>query len=555
VSSVNYPTSGYLDPDEDAQFYVERPEDRESLDYINRGKYIALIGARKTGKTSLLYHLRHQLGHDFITLFVDVMPFKDTVRNWYRQFAEKILGQLQESIEVSTDERAKLLDLASDHLGLCMFLEGLAGKTESTDRILVMMDEVGTVRPEIADPLFRALRAAYNSRDYSGFYRYIFVFAGVFEPADLIKGDDGSIFDVAKKVYMSDAGSSGVRQLVVLLDPEVSDQIVDHIYDWTGGHLYLTQRLCSILDDRGITNITENSVYQAVTDIIADDDSIVRIRQRLNRDEGAKSALKRVLAGKRLRWNNTVVRKLNLIGVVKKDRKNNCVIRNRIFEKALDEYFQEPPLGGGRQEPSSRRIRTSIFALIAILSLLLALLLSWRACDVVQAKLFGKCNETPLTGLRDSNGKRIDATIYSPILLDSGHSEYVHIVIHSHNPEQPTIELLPHRGSGIVFDKDKTNPYKFTIEWRDTSPGILPVRWVEWRCIDVVATMPTTGSLQTQVTTPVCVKTDYLSSLLAPPISGLVSIVTALVGFWEDIRKLGRMLKGQYSEREAGSQR
>ena len=357
MSKVHYRTTP-LDPIEDAQLYVERAEDKKVRSFVQRGDYVALIGARRTGKTSLLCSLLSQLaelGHDCVCLFVDVMPFKEEGKKWYRHVAEEMLDQLRQVTELNSSERAELLSLASSHIGFRKFLESIAKKTKSTDRILVLLDEIGTIPPVIADPLFRALRAAYTKRRSTGFYRYTFVFAGVFEPADLIKGEKGSIFDVARKVYMTDAETDGVRQLVALLDPEVSDEIVDCIHCWTGGHLYLTQRLCSILYDQGVTTVAPDLVEQAVASIIAEDDSIIHVKRMLDHDQDARSAMKRILVGRRLGWSNTIVRKLNLIGIVK-NHEGTCVIRNRILEKALTEYFQQERLVTVRREQDTQHI-------------------------------------------------------------------------------------------------------------------------------------------------------------------------------------------------------
>ncbi|MBC8263171.1 MAG: AAA-like domain-containing protein [Anaerolineales bacterium] len=357
MQRIHYRTTRPLDPKEDAKLYVERPEDKTVAACVEQQDYVMLVGARRTGKTSLLHRLRLQLEHDYIPLFVDVMPFRESGKGWYRHIAEKMLDQLPERVDVNSIERAELLGFASNHIGFSKFLEMLAQKAKPTDRILVMVDEVGMVPSEIADPLFRVLRADYNNRAYTEFYRYIFVFAGVFEPVDLIRSGKGSIFDVAKKAYTIDTDINGVRQLVALLDPKVSDEIVRYIHDWTGGHLYLTQRLCSILDDQGVTTLTHDLVQQAIANIIADDDSIMHIREMLDSDKDAQSALKKVLAGKRLGWSNTMARRLNLIGVVKRDGKHNCVIRNRIFEKAVRDCFQEGHLAEGEREQVTQPMR------------------------------------------------------------------------------------------------------------------------------------------------------------------------------------------------------
>lgn len=550
---IHYCTTRPLDAKEDVNLYVQRPEDKTVTAYVQQRDYVMLVGARRTGKTSLIHRLRLQLEHDCIPVFVDLMPFKESGKEWYRHVAGKMLDQLQERIDMNSSERATLLGFASDHIGFSKLLEALAKKAKPTDRILVLADEVGMVPPEMADPLFRALRADYNNRAYSEFYRYIFVFAGVFEPVDLIRSGKGSIFDVAQKVYTTDTDTSGVHQLVALLDPEVSGETVRYIHDWTGGHLYLTQRLCSILDYQGVTTVTKDLVEQAVASILADDDSIMHVKEMLNSDQGARFALRKVLAGKRLGWGNTVARRLHLIGVVKRDHRHNCVIRNRIFKKALAEYFQEVSLAQREGEPISQRMRRRATALIALLALLPVLWFFSDTSDVVQAKLLHKSNEIPIIGLQDSHGTDVEATIYSPRLLDSGQPQTINIAIHSR--EKPVIELVPRRGSGIVVAQDKTNAYKFAVEWKDTSLGILPVRWVERHQVDVIATMTMTGTQQVTVTTPVFMKTNYLSSVLASLAGGVAAIVAALVVFGENVRKLGKLFAGQDTEREVGNQR
>jgi hypothetical protein len=422
-----------------------------------------LIGARRTGKTSLVHRLLPQLKQNCIPVFVDLMPFKKCGNEWYAHVAQRILEQLQEHISLSRSKRTKLLGLASDHIGFSRFLETVAKEAKPTRRIVMMLDEIGLVPPDIADPLFRSLRAEYVSMVDPENDRYTFVFAGACDPIDLIKGDKGSIFDFAEKVNMTDADVSGVRQLVALLDPNVNDKLVRHFYHWTGGHLYLTQRLCSILDDQGTVRITRNAINQAVDDIIADDDSIAHIKEMLSSSKSVQSSLKRVLAGKRLGWSNTMARKLNIIGVVKKGRNDNCIIRNRIFEKVLREYFQEECPDEQKGRSLGWWVQRVVLG-IAFVALPITLWLFLDLSDVVQGWLLDKSNETSIVGLQDSNGVSIEATIYSPRLLDSGQPQNIDIVVHSH--EKPQVEFVPHHGSGIIVIQDKTNPYKAVIEWR-----------------------------------------------------------------------------------------
>jgi hypothetical protein len=117
----------------------------------------------------------------------------------------------------------------------------------------------------------------------------------------------------------------------------VSDEVIDRIYHWTAGHVYLTQRVCSVLGRRRETPLTCELVDTAIDDVLGDR-NIRRVYDRLEKSPEEKRVLQRILAGEApLRFSRTsrLVARLELIGVIKPDAAGYCTVRNAIYRRAL----------------------------------------------------------------------------------------------------------------------------------------------------------------------------------------------------------------------------
>jgi hypothetical protein len=149
-----------------------------------------------------------------------------------------------------------------------------------------------------------------------------------------------SPFDIASRVYMSDADREGLAGLLRNLERvgrTVSDGFIDRIYHWTGGHLYLTQRLCSILEGCREPSLTGELVDQAVDEVLSDR-NIGRVYDRLDTWPEQEDLLQRIVTGESpLRFNRAsrLVARLELTGVIKSDADGFCTVRNAIYRKAL----------------------------------------------------------------------------------------------------------------------------------------------------------------------------------------------------------------------------
>jgi GTPase SAR1 family protein len=333
--AFNY--TGHL-TENDALLYVERSEDNEVTACVRKGKYVAFIGARQTGKTSLLYRLRRQLSDEgCIPIYIDLSSFGGVVQSrWY----EHLRGEMQVQIERVLPS-ISILPMC-DHLDFRQALRGLPRAFPPSSKIVMLLDEVSTVPESFSDLFFSAIRAVFSTKDvHPEFERYVFVLAGTFIPDEIVKNKNNSPFNVAEHIHTSDANQDGIAKLVrnlERLDLDISDEVIERIFHWTAGHLYLTQRLCAILEEQGEPQLTTQSVDSAVETMLLDDTNIRHVLKKVARLEGEIGGLaQEILEGTKVKFsrNNLDIARLELTGLIKADEDGNCVVRNRIYEKAL----------------------------------------------------------------------------------------------------------------------------------------------------------------------------------------------------------------------------
>lgn len=539
MSDQIYQTSGPI-TDPNSPIYVSRVEGSRALELIMQMRYVTILGAHQTGKTSLLYKLRAELERmHYIPVLVNLSNYEHCDQSkWYGLVSQGIIDSVRERIVAKARRRLRRVANPAEFKSI---FGRLATHIGSDARIVIMFDNIDTVPESIADDFFGVLcTICDDSGIITEYQQIVFVTAGAAHPNDLISEENynSPFFLISEHLYLGDfdlgeSDNEGVRKLTSLLTPD--PHCANYVYEYTGGHPNLTQKVCAALERTGESTFPHELVDQVVDELVrSGDDNLVRICRKIDSDETIEGlAQDLILHGKVRKFDltNPVVTRLTLIGVVKQGEGNSCVIRNRIYEKTLKNHFHRP----SRDWTRATRIGLFFVAALAILSIV------WlfpALSDVVQAKVLHKSNQKTITGLYNSKGEEISVTVYSPRLLDAGESETIEVV--SHDPEVPIIGVIPRTDSGLVVTRDKDNPCKFDVEWRDTSSAIIPLRWVEYRQVDVVAQMPITGTQP--ITATVAIKTNYLSSILAAVSSAVIGIAASVAAFGENAKKAWKLL-------------
>ena len=268
-------------------------------------------------------------------------------------------------------------------------------------RIVIFIDEIDATRslPFSADEFFAGIREFYNERtENPDLERLTFCLLGVATPSDLIQDTRTTPFNIGQRIDLTDftEEEAGVLLPGLKLPEELALKLVRRVLYWTGGHPYLTQRLCqavsadsSITDTGGVDRLCEE-IYLS-TKARERDDNLLFVRDRMLRGADNPAALltlySSVLAGKQIKNEpaHPLFNVVRLSGVVRVED-GYLRIRNRIYERVFNKDFvtaNQPLDEIQRQRAAERRGRIRVLKVaipigVVFLILLGAAVFEWR---------------------------------------------------------------------------------------------------------------------------------------------------------------------------------
>jgi hypothetical protein len=345
----------------DAPSYIRRQADRELYEHILKGDFCCVLTPRQMGKSSLMIRTAHRLKKEGIrTAIIDLTQIgtekeKTSADKWYYGIAYRMVRELDIKIKLSDwwQEREKLPALQR----LTEFFEDvlLPGTHEP---IVIFVDEIDTtIGLPFTDDFFAAVRACYNARAAKTAYRRLnFVLLGVATPSDLIKDSLRTPFNIGHGIQLGDFTFEEAKPLSLGLcaDPAQGEKMLARILYWTGGHPYLTQKLCRIAaeeklgkhGDEVIDNLVEKNFLAPGAN--RREPNLKFVGDRLLQDR--KNSRKRLILYRRIYREKPVLddplspthTSLKLSGLVLPGTKQMLSIRNRIYERTFTgEWIKE----------------------------------------------------------------------------------------------------------------------------------------------------------------------------------------------------------------------
>jgi hypothetical protein len=385
----------------DAPSYISRAADQDLHKFLQGGEFCYLLTARQMGKSSLMVRTAVRLrdnGTRVAVLDLTSLGQNLTTEQWYNGLLERV-GQ-----QFGREDELEEAWLRFPQLGpMRRFMRAISDSVLSglNDRVVIFVDEIDAVRslPFSTDEFFAGIRECYNRRSVDPqFERLTFCLLGVATPSDLIRDTRTTPFNIGRRIELSDFTEQEATPLIqgLCTDDAVGMSILRRIVYWTGGHPYLTQRLCrAVAHDGKIHNIS--GVDRLCKELFLShrarerDDNLLFVRERLLRSEVDTAALltlyEKVRDGKTVRDDETnpLISVLRLSGIA---RVENGVlqVRNRIYNKVFDDDWVNAHMPGAeirRQRTAYRRGVKRALA-IALPLLLLALGVAYR--DVYLAR-------------------------------------------------------------------------------------------------------------------------------------------------------------------------
>ncbi len=338
----------------DAPSYVERSADGHLFSALQQGEICYVLTSRQMGKSSLMVRTAVRLrdhGTSVVALDLTSLGQNLTAEQWYNGLLERTGQQLLLEDEL---ERSWM---RSKHLGPYQrWAEAMHQVVlpACPGRLVVFIDEIDSVRslPFSTDEFFAGIRELYNRRsEDADLKRLTFCLLGVATPADLIADARTTPFNIGRRIELSDFTSEEVLPLATGMSREqaVGLRFLERILYWTGGHPYLTQRLCQAVAEQGTLH-RPKSVDEICTDMFLSnrarerDDNLLFVRDRILRSKSNTASLltlySKVRAGKRIRDHevNPLIGVLRLSGITTVDR-GYLKVRNRIYRHVFDQQW------------------------------------------------------------------------------------------------------------------------------------------------------------------------------------------------------------------------
>ena len=377
-----YVTGGTLNAD--APSYVVRDADAVLYDELVSGNLCYVLTARQMGKSSLMVRTAVRLregGHRVAVLDLTAMGRNVSPEQWYAG----LLSQLGQDLDLE----GPLLELwtAQSRFGaFARWREALRRVVlaRSKQRVVLFLDEIDVVRslPFSTDELFAGIRELYNHRTHdTDLQRLGICLLGVASPSDLVKDTRITPFNLGRRIELHDFSAAEAAPLARGLGREekLAAALLRRVLHWTGGHPYLTQRLCSVAaEDASVT--TARDVDRLCRELYfsargrALDPNLQFVRDRMLRTEQSASLLTlygQILGRRPIRETegDGFVTPLRLCGIAKVTE-GRLEVRNRIYKHVFDREW----VRSGMPDAEVRRLR-AIFRRRLVATTVVAVLL------------------------------------------------------------------------------------------------------------------------------------------------------------------------------------
>ena len=245
--NFNYQVGGSLSPH--SQSYIPRAADTALYTALKKGEICYILSPHQTGKSSLCIKVSQQLQCRGIACgFIDLSRLaqhNSKPLQWYVDIINALANALglYPRFELDAWLPKQPEDLPINYLKI--FFETIL-PTSLEKPIVIFIDEVSSVLslPFKVDDFFTLIQLCHKK-----FENLTFVLMGVCTIPNWTELEDRNLLTIGRCIELNDFHFSEVRALEKGLIGKVDcpQAILRVIFDWTGGHPLLTQKLCQLV--------------------------------------------------------------------------------------------------------------------------------------------------------------------------------------------------------------------------------------------------------------------------------------------------------------------
>ncbi len=251
----HFNTAGPVFPDQ--HYHVQRTKEIALLkEQVDAGRYVSAFAPRQTGKTTLLFDLRHILHQDPRYIFV-ALDFERYVALDSSSFYEL----LHKDLEYDVIKRLTEIDARESELVAVLFKKKTMqnhgdmfqlflslGELLADKRLALFVDEFDGISFDIAEPFLLTWRSIYIQRNTRPALKtYSVILAGIKNIAQWNPRRSTSPFNIADRLALGGFSEDEVCRLYAQFEEErgvrIDPQVFPVICRLTQGHPYLINRL------------------------------------------------------------------------------------------------------------------------------------------------------------------------------------------------------------------------------------------------------------------------------------------------------------------------